>query len=274
MYGNAPKALWSRWSEADSLNRIELACRALLIEGPDYKILCETGIGAFFEPKFAERYGVQNPEEHLLLAKLKELGIEQNDITYVVLSHLHFDHAGGLLPKYRDIINGDDNLLFPKAKYIMGKEAFMRSKNPHPRDKASFIPLLSDKLHDAMDRCIFVERGTTFDMFDGRMSFFFSDGHTPGQMLTIFRGDKETVFFCGDLVPGSAWLHTPITMGYDRFPELLIDEKMALYKRALPENWLMFYTHDPKVSASRCKKDEKGRVIADDIQGDLNRYII
>ena len=274
MYGNAPKALWSRWAEADSHNRIELACRALLIEGPDYKILCETGIGAFFEPKLAERYGVQNPEEHLLLKNLKKIGVDENDIEYVVLSHLHFDHAGGLLPKYSDLAQGRDSLLFPNAKYIIGKEAFERSLSPHPRDKASFIPRLSNKLNQARERCIFIEKGQSLELFDGRMSFFNSEGHTPGQMLAIFEGEKDTVFFCGDLVPGSSWLHIPITMGYDRFPELLIDEKTALFERALPENWLMFYTHDPKYCASRCKKDEKGKVTAIEALENLNRFQI
>ena len=274
MYGNAPKALWNRWSEPDSLNRIELACRALLIEGPNGKILCETGIGAFFEPKLAERYGVQKADEHVLLSGLNEHGVSQDDIDYVVLSHLHFDHAGGLLPKYSDIEKGNDSLLFPKAQYIIGKKAFERCLKPHPRDRASFIPLIKEKLIEAQERCILVDPDRPLGIFDGSMSFFYSDGHTPGQMLLIFRGDTETVFFCGDLIPGSPWLHTPITMGYDRFPELLIDEKTALYERALPENWLLFYTHDPRICASKCKKDSKGRMIADGLKPILNRYPI
>lgn len=274
MYGNAPKALWNRWSEPDSHNRIELACRALLIEGPNCKILCETGIGAFFEPKLAERYGVQDSSKHVLLENLRKHGVQDSDIDYVVLSHLHFDHAGGLLPRYDDLTKGNNDLLFQGAKYIIGKEAFERCQNPHPRDKASFIPLLREKLMGASNRCIFVSRDQNIQLFDGRMSFIFSDGHTPGQMLTVFKGDHKTVFFCGDLVPGSPWLHIPITMGYDRFPELLIDEKAALMERALQENWLMFFTHDPQYSASNCKKDEKGRVVAEAPRTELIRHRI
>ena len=276
MYGNAPKALWTRWSDADSLNRIELACRALLIEGPGYKVLCETGIGCFFEPKLAERYGVQDPKDHILLENLKKHGVDEKDINYVILSHLHFDHAGGLLPKYTELKQGNDQLLFPNATYIMGVDAFERCSKPHPRDKASFIPLLTEKLIEAKakGRCLFVSKDEHLNLFDGRLSFIYSDGHTPGQMLALFKGDSQSIFFCGDLVPGSAWLHTPITMGYDRFPELLIDEKAQVYDRALPENWLMFYTHDPRVCASTCKKDEKGRIVAGETHLKLHKYEI
>src|SRR5437868_1503885 len=99
MFGNAPKAVWQKWCTADADNRIELACRALLVEIDGNKILCETGIGAFFEPKLAERYGITSPK-HELLDSLNALGVNHNDIHCVVLSHLHFDHAGGLLPAF------------------------------------------------------------------------------------------------------------------------------------------------------------------------------
>ncbi|MEM7646978.1 MAG: MBL fold metallo-hydrolase, partial [Pseudomonadota bacterium] len=94
MFGNAPRAVWEKWTEVDSLGRIPLACRCLLIETDNQKILCEAGIGAFFEPKLAERFGVQNPDRHLLLENLESLGHSPESIDYVILSHLHFDHAG------------------------------------------------------------------------------------------------------------------------------------------------------------------------------------
>src|SRR3989338_1116502 len=116
MFGNAPKALWQRWLVPDADNRIELACRCLLIETHGYKILCETGIGAFFPPKLAERYGIQTPTRHLLLENLEQLGVAEMDIDMVILSHLHFDHAGGLLSPHGEV---PVRLLFPKATYVV-----------------------------------------------------------------------------------------------------------------------------------------------------------
>jgi glyoxylase-like metal-dependent hydrolase (beta-lactamase superfamily II) len=97
MFGNAPKAMWSRWIAPDELNRIPLACRCLLVKDLDGRnVLFETGIGAFFEPALRERYGVVE-SHHVLLDSLAEAGVSHEDIDVVVLSHLHFDHAGGLL---------------------------------------------------------------------------------------------------------------------------------------------------------------------------------
>ena len=133
MYGNAPRPVWEKWSPPDARNRIELACRALLIREGDTWVMLEAGIGAFFEPKLRDRFGVvQN--EHVLLKSLAAAGLSHEDIDVVVLSHLHFDHAGGLLSSYED----GKKLLFPKATYVIGKTAWERALHPHPRDRASF----------------------------------------------------------------------------------------------------------------------------------------
>jgi glyoxylase-like metal-dependent hydrolase (beta-lactamase superfamily II) len=258
MFGNAPRTVWEKWIAPDSLGRIPLACRCLLIEFNGLKILCETGIGAFFEPKLAERFGVQTPERHLLLENLHAAGHPPETIDYVILSHLHFDHAGGLLPTYREIQEGDNGLVFPNAQFIVGAKAWERATHPHSRDKASFIPGLTDKLKNS-GRLIAYPKDPLPKELSEAVEFVISEGHTPGQMLTLFKGDKEKVFFCGDLIPGRPWVHLPITMGYDRYPELLIDEKAALYQRAVPEQWLLFFTHDPEAAGSRVQASPSGR---------------
>ena len=143
MFGNAPKALWERWVSADNRNRIDLACRALLVLEPDRRILFEAGIGAFFDPKLRDRFGVTDAN-HVLLDNLTALGIQHEDIDVVVLSHLHFDHAGGLLSAYQ----ADEplRLLFPNAHFVVSEAAFERAIKPHARDKASFIPTLNEQL--------------------------------------------------------------------------------------------------------------------------------
>ncbi len=271
MFGNAPRPVWEKWIAPDHLGRIPLACRALLIEFNDIKVLCEAGIGAFFEPKLAERFGVQSPDRHLLLENLKQLGVEPGDIDFVILSHLHFDHAGGLLPTFKEMAAGRKDLVFPKAKFIVGANAWDRALQPHSRDKASFIPELTELLKNS-GRLIVYPKDPLPKALENKFEFIETQGHTPGQMHTLFKGDKHSVFFCGDLIPGRPWVHLPITMGYDRFPEKLIDEKAAVYARAEKEQWLLFYTHDPEAPVSQVKTSSSGRFEPVQVQKSLSHY--
>ncbi|MGE0525619.1 MAG: MBL fold metallo-hydrolase [Bdellovibrionales bacterium] len=271
MFGNAPRPVWEKWIPPDSVGRIPLACRSLLIEFEGIKLLCEAGIGAFFEPKLADRFGVQSPDRHLLLENLAVLGHSPESIDYVILSHLHFDHAGGLLPTYRERAAGRNELVFPNAKFIVGEEAWQRALHPHPRDRASFVPELNTLLADS-GRLICIPRDPLPPELASHVEFVISHGHTPGQMLTLFRGARNRVFFCGDLIPGRPWLHLPITMGYDRYPELLIDEKASLYDRAVPENWMLFFTHDPGAAGSHVQRSESGKFEPAQVQERLEHF--
>ena len=271
MFGNAPRALWQKWISPDNKGRIALACRSLLIEIGSTKILLETGIGNFFEPQMAERFGVENYNAHLLINSLDQLGIKETDIDFVVLSHLHFDHAGGLMPSYKE---KDSQILhFPNAQYIVSKDAFQRAQSPHLRDRASFIPDLQ-KLLLASGRLKLVTSTTIPELFPEIVSFRFSDGHTPGQMLTTITGKKETFIFAGDLVPGSQWVSNAITMGYDRFPEKIIDEKNDLYSEAIPNQWRLFFTHDNKWACAKVELNPKGKATAIEPLSHLRQYEI
>lgn len=280
MFGNAPRPVWERWIQPDNLGRIPLACRSMLVEIDDKKILCETGIGAFFDPKMADRFGVQNADTHLLSKKLAEHGIDHSEIDYVILTHLHFDHAGGLLPSFTEIKSGNDQLLFSNAKYVVGKEAFARAKEPHFRDRASFIPGLVEKL-ESSGRLIIVDGDGSHshshshaDVIPEKISFTYSNGHTPGQMLPIIQGNSKKIIFTGDLIPGVPWIHLPITMGYDRYPELLIDEKQDLYNKAKNEDWLFFFTHDPVTACASIHKNEKGKYSANEKYETLDQFAL
>ena len=252
MFGNAPRALWKRWHKPDSEGRIELACRSLLIVG-EKKILCETGIGAFFSPELAERFGVETPRNHKLEENLRQIGHPHESIDYVVLSHLHFDHAGGLLPPFHEMEQGNNKLLFPHAKYITSKKAWERAINPHRRDRASFIPELMEKIKNS-GRLLLLEEPYSEHPLGKAFSFFETNGHTPGQIHLVCRGKKQKIVFCGDMIPGSTWVNPSLSMGYDRNAELVLDEKNSFLKKAKQEKMFLFFTHDPQYSSSQVEE--------------------
>lgn len=266
MFGNVPKALWSKWILPDEKNRILLSCRALLIQEENKIILLETGIGAFFNPALRERYGVEE-EEHVLLNSLKKIGLSHADIDIVILSHLHFDHAGGLLSQWKE--NEVATLLFPKAKYLVSKTGWERACQPHARDRASFIPHLNQLLEKS-GRLVLLEKDNC-DLLGKHYRFLFTNGHTPGLMHTLINipNDNGSIIFASDLIPGIPWVHLPVTMGYDRSPELLIDEKKELLELAIKHNAFLFYTHDPKTAMSRIRQEENGKFVAVDGVGEV-----
>lgn len=259
MFGNAPKGMWQKWVEVDEQNRIDLACRCLLVKetlenGEQRNILFETGIGAFFEPKMKQRFGVVE-SEHVLLESLQALGLKHTDIDVLVLSHLHFDHIGGLLSEWRE--GREPELLFPNATILVGKKAWERAFNPHFRDRASFIPELMTLLKSREN--LHIVDGEQHSVLGADYSFHLSDGHTPGMMLAEINLPNGPIVFCADLIPGVPWVHLPITMGYDRFAEKLIDEKQKLLADLLARNGRLFFTHDAKIACGILAQNDKGK---------------
>jgi glyoxylase-like metal-dependent hydrolase (beta-lactamase superfamily II) len=254
MFGNAPKALWTRWIVPDQLNRIPLTCRALLCEHEGKNILFEVGIGAFFEPRMKDRYGVVE-SDHVLLDSLRTAGLTPDDIDIIVLSHMHFDHAGGLLSKWAE--DTPFKLLFKNATYLIGREAWERSWNPHPRDRASFIPTLNKLLKES-GRVVLVD-SEHHPLLGDVVRFHQSHGHTPGLLVSEISTASGPVVFASDLIPGMPWVHLPITMGYDRFPEQLIDEKRRLLEDLVNRGGSLFFVHDATTALAKVSKDERGR---------------
>jgi len=269
MFGNVPRALWSRWIEPDDNNQLEFACRGLLAEDLDgRRVLFETGVGAFFEPKLKARYGIAD-SGHVLLRSLEACGTSHDEIDIVVLSHLHFDHAGGLLSEYRK--GRDYELLFPNARFVVSALAWERATHPHPRDRASFIPQLQPLLK-ASGRLELID-GPHAPSLGEAVRFSYSEGHTPG-LLHAELGGNGGVVFCSDLIPGRPWVHLPVTMGYDRYPERLIDEKRQFLEDKIARGLRLFFTHDLDCALATPMRDAEDRFGVYDEHARLNAYLV
>jgi glyoxylase-like metal-dependent hydrolase (beta-lactamase superfamily II) len=228
-----------------------MATRPLLAVTGNAVILFEAGIGAYMEPKLKERFGVDEPE-HKLLQNLAARGFMPDQITHVFLTHLHFDHAGGLLSAWAD--GREPELLFPNARYYVSAAAWERATHPLQRDRASFIPSLHKQL-DESDRLHLIRPEDAFTFDDLKLDFSLSEGHTPGLLCFNLHVDGTRLVFVSDLVPGRPWVHLPISMGYDRFPELLIEEKTRLLGSVEKDDAWIYYVHDPEMALSKVKYD-------------------
>jgi glyoxylase-like metal-dependent hydrolase (beta-lactamase superfamily II) len=264
MFGNCPRALWERWCSPDEHHRIALGCRSLLVREPGRTVLLEAGIGAFFDPEARRRYGVRE-DRHVLLDSLAMRGVAPEDVDVILLSHLHFDHAGGVLREWRE--DEPPALAFPKAHYVVGREAWERACRPHARDRASFVPGLTD-LIAATGRLEVVD-GARSPLLGDAYELLSSHGHTPGMVLARLATIHGPVTFGADLIFALPWIHLPITAGYDRYPELVIDEKRALLELLCEEDGWLFLTHDPEFAATRVARDEKGRFMPRDAVREL-----
>ena len=266
MFGNAPRPMWEKWIAPDAQHRIPLACRCLLVRDAGRTILFETGIGAFFEPALRERYGVVE-DRHVLVDSLAAHGVTPADVDVVVLSHLHFDHAGGALTAWQDGVA--PALAFPRAHWIVGAAHWQRALHPHARDRASFVPGLAQLIEatgrveriatPAEHEATSIATTVTSAVLGDGYRFHVSNGHTPGLMLAEVDMPDGPVVFAADLIPGRPWVHVPITMGYDRYPERLIDEKAELLGDLLARHGRLFFTHDPSIALGTVARDGKGR---------------
>ncbi len=215
-----------------------LTSRVLLVRSGPLNILFDSGPGQDELPG----------SRHLLAAELTRHGLLPEDITHVVLSHLHRGHGGGLLK------GGDaQELLFPNARFIAGKDQIHRASHPHSLDQDFFIPGLANTL-EKTDRLTLISEGSRMHLDGLNLEFIISRGHTPGMLITILRMGETTVVTGSDLIPGQDWIDPAVRMGYSRFTEKLTDEKTQVLDRVIEEKAWLFYSHG-EVATSRIDFD-------------------
>ncbi len=253
MFGIVPKPLWEKQISPDELNRIPLKARCLLIESGDQLILVDNGIGDKQDEKFASIYALDNDSEDLTRS-LFALGFSKDDVTDVILTHLHFDHCGGSTQK----VNGKVEVAFKNATFHVQKAHWDWAELNNAREKASFFPdnilplASSGQLHLVEGR---------FDLFPG-IEVIPVDGHTRAMQLVRVHGDGRSLLFTADLLPTHAHLSPAWNMGYDLWPLTTIDEKGRLLEEAIKEKWHLFFEHDPVVSLCDVVQGSRGPEIA------------
>ena len=244
MFGSVPKNLWSRTIGADDENCIPLVCRSLVIEDGPRTFLVDVGMGEKWGEKPRQLYGIKSNSE---LAR----GYKPELITDVILTHLHFDHAGGI--SYRDAA-GDLQLTYPNAQVHLQSANWAQAQNPSPKDKASYLMENIEPLKKA--RLVLYD-GTT-EIVPG-LFLHRVDGHTAGQQWLEVVGEGERIFFPTDLIPTSHHLPLAYHMGYDVCAETLLREKLAFLERAHKEDAIVAFQHDSEVVAARVGVNERGQ---------------
>jgi glyoxylase-like metal-dependent hydrolase (beta-lactamase superfamily II) len=236
MFGVVPKTLWSKKYPADEHNLINLAMRCLLAVDGDRKILIDNGIGDKQDEKFLKHYYLNG--EDTLEKSLAKHGFTKDDITDMVLTHLHFDHTGGSI-KW----NEDKSKLVPafkNANYWVSKAQWKWATEPNNREKASFLGENIFPMEESGQLKVVEEEGELFPNF----SIKFFNGHTDGQMIPHIKYKDRTVVFMADLLPSTAHIPIPWVMAYDTRPLLTLQEKEAFYKEALDKDYVLFFEHD------------------------------
>ncbi len=238
MFGIIPKNLWEKKIPADERNRISLRCRLLLIQGNGRNILVDTGIG---EEKFSDKLkGIYKIDfsRYSLESSFAETGVKFEDITDVILTHLHFDHAGGSTR----LVQGKLVPTFPNAKYYVQKAQLALAKNPSERDEGSFFEEDFGPLERAGQ--LVVLNGLQ-DICEG-VNIHVSNGHTDGQQHVIVTDGKTTLFHCADMIPTFAHIGLPWIMGYDLRPLVTLEEKKFILAKAASGDWTLFLEHCPE----------------------------
>lgn len=250
MFGVVPKILWNSTNPADKLNRIILSMRLLLIKYMDHIIITDCGVGDKLNEKMSNIYNVDHSRYNLFTG-LKNAGLAVDEVTDVLLTHLHFDHTGGATRRNN---HGELVLTFPKAKYHVQKKHWQWAIAPSDRDRASFMT----------ENFLPIEEYGNLNLIDGPGELFPGfelitfNGHTPAMQAPKISDGKNTLFYCADVFPTSSHIPPPYIMGYDVEPLKTLSEKKSILPKMAEEGWILFFEHDPYNVAGKVSQTEKG----------------
>ena len=248
MFGIIPKPLWEKEAPADEMNRIKMVTRSLLLVSEDRKVLVDTGNGTKWKEKYRNIYNIDTSRYNIEISLAKH-GFCADDITDVICTHLHFDHAGG----NTKIENETIVPTFPNATYWVSRENWELANHPSQKDSGSFME---------MDWKVLAENSMT-QIVDGKEPFidsidiYLTYGHTTGLMHPVISDSANTVFYGADLFPMAAHIPIPWVMAYDIQPVVTVQEKEVLLPKFAEGNWILFLEHDPNNQACTIYQHEK-----------------
>lgn len=256
MYGIIPKPLWQKVHPADEHNRVDMALRLMVIESKTQLIVIDTGIGDYHGDKFDQRFDVRGQKSPLEKA-LAQIGKKASDVTDLVLSHLHFDHVGGIGKKNKA---GELVPVFPKARLHLHRDHYGYAHHATERDSGSFhvddfTPVIEYYRKKKQIKWHKGQKGTILKYDNGeKLKFRCSHGHTPNLMHPY----DDKFIYLADLIPTSNHVHIPWVMGYDICPGVTTQDKRDFLNFIVKKDLTVIYEHDPKFWGSKIVSDKKG----------------
>ena len=249
MFGVVPKVIWNKLVPANENNLCNWAMRCLLVEIGDRKILIDTGIGNKQSEKFYGHYDLNGHDS--LMGSLASNGISADQITDVLLTHLHFDHCGGA------IVKRDDELVpqFPNAIYHLTESHWNHANNPNDRERASFLPENFVTLKE-LGLINFVKEG---DILADCIEIKVFNGHTFGMIAPIIHWGATQLMYMADLIPAAAHIPVNYVMGYDIQPLMTMDEKKSLLPWLESEQVWLIFEHDANYCRSQVQQNDRGQ---------------
>ncbi|WP_423820305.1 MBL fold metallo-hydrolase [Salinimicrobium sp. TIG7-5_MAKvit] len=255
MFGVVPKSIWNKTNPADSNNMIDIAATCLLIEDGDRLILIDTGMGDKQNEKFFGYYYLWGDDN--IDKSLKKHGFTRDDVTDVLMTHLHFDHCGGSIQWNKDRSGYEP--AFKNATFWSNKEHWQWATQPNAREKASFLKENILPMEES-GQLKFIERQGGAYQENSELDFgiLFVDGHTDKQMIPHIKYQGKTLVFTADLLPTAGHIPLPFVMGYDTRPLLTLPEKKTFLETAAKEDFYLFLEHDAHNKVIKVKETEKG----------------